>query len=313
MPARDVVELAVQAERLGYDYCMVADEGVHPDIYACLGAAALRTERIRLGVMTNGYTRHPAVTAAALATVNELSNGRVVATVLAGGSMVLGPMAIERVRPYRVVEDTIVAVRALWTGEEVTWEGTTCSLDHARLGMGPQHIPLWIASRGPMVLGLAGRVADGVVLTVKPDLGAAISVVDQAAADAGREPPTPMYLGRICYTTEMLEAQRRTLSFVLMDSPRRTLESLHLDPHAIETVQTAAKRNEPALVDPLVTDTLLERYQVAGSPAECSAELAAMVENHGLSTVLIDALSDDLHENLEVMGSSLSIIRGATQ
>ena len=45
MPSPDVIALAVEAERLGYDYCMVADEGVHPDIYACLGAAARETER----------------------------------------------------------------------------------------------------------------------------------------------------------------------------------------------------------------------------------------------------------------------------
>ena len=32
MPSPDVVALVVEAEQLGYDYCMVADEGVHPDI-----------------------------------------------------------------------------------------------------------------------------------------------------------------------------------------------------------------------------------------------------------------------------------------
>ena len=94
MPAGDVIAVAVEAERLGYDYCLVADEGFHPDIYVSLGAIARETDRITIGVMTNGYTRHPAVTAAALATVNELAPGRVVGTMMAGGSMVLGPMGI---------------------------------------------------------------------------------------------------------------------------------------------------------------------------------------------------------------------------
>ena len=163
MPSPDVIALVVEAERLGYDYCMVADEGVHPDIYACLGAAARETERIQLGVMTNGYTRHPAVTAAALATVNELSGGRVVATMLAGGSMVLGPMAIERHRPFRVVSDTLTVLSKLWSGETISWRGEHCALDGAQLGMGAQDIPIWIAGRGPLVLGLAGEVADGVI------------------------------------------------------------------------------------------------------------------------------------------------------
>ncbi len=116
MPARDVISVAVEAERLGYDYCLVADEGFHPDVYACLGAIARATDRITLGVMTNGYTRHPAVTAAAAATVNELSGGRLVVNLLAGGSMVLSPMGIERSRPARVVADALQAMRRLWSG-----------------------------------------------------------------------------------------------------------------------------------------------------------------------------------------------------
>jgi len=312
MPTGDVVALAIEAERLGYDYCMVADEGVHRDIYACLGAIAIETDRIKIGVMTNGYTRHPAVTAAAVATVNELAPGRVIATMLAGGSMVLGPMAIERKRPFRVLADSITAIRKLWSGDEVSWVGETCSLDHARLGMGRQDIPVWIAGRGPMVLGLAGRQADGVIFTVKPDLGAAIEVVNDAAARVGRPQPMRSYLGRICFTAEMLEGQRRTLSFVLMDSPPRVLRSLGLDEDEVATIAIAAQNNDPGMVDPLVSDRLLERYQVAGTPAECSVTLAKMVADYGLHAVFIDALASEIEENLEVLATSLTIIKGRT-
>lgn len=311
MPADDVISVAVEAERLGYDYCLVADEGFHPDVYACLGAVARATDRITLGVLTNGYTRHPAVTAAAAATVNELSGGRLVVTLLAGGSMVLSPMGIERRRPYRVVADCLQALRRLWSGQEVTWNGQTCSLDRARLGLGPQSIPVWIAGRGPRLLDLAGQQADGVVLTVKPDLGAALSIVTSAAAAAGRPRLRRFYLGRICYTPELLEGQRRTLSFVLMDSPRRVLESLGLAPAEIAVVEQAAAGNRPELVDELVTGELLRRYQVAGTPEECRAEVERLARDHSLSGVLIDALSSDLSENLAVLADSLPIIRGA--
>ncbi len=311
MSAGDVITVAVEAERLGYDYCLVADEGFHPDVYACLGAIAGATERITLGVMTNGYTRHPAVTAAAAATVNELSGGRLVVTLLAGGSMVLSPMGIERVRPYRVVADTVAALRRLWSGEEVSWRGQTCSLDRARLGLGPQSIPIWIAGRGPRLLDLAGREADGVVLTVKPDMGAALDLIDSAAAAADQPGPRRLYLGRICYTPELLEGQRRTLSFVLMDSPRRVLESLGLDPDRIAVIEEAADTNQPHLVDGLVTDELLHRYQVAGTPDECRTEVERLADEHSLTGVLIDALSSDVAENLAVLAGSLPIIHGA--
>ncbi len=311
MPADDVISVAVEAERLGYDYCLVADEGLHPDVYACLGAIARATERITLGVLTNGYTRHPAVTAAAAATVNELSGGRLVVTLLAGGSMVLSPMGIERARPARMVADSVQVLRRLWSGEEVSWKGETCSLDRARLGMGRQSIPIWIASRGPRLLGLAGQQADGVILTVKPDLGAALRLVEEAAAMAGRPEPRRFYLGRICYTPQLLEGQRRTLSFVLMDSPRRVLESLGLRCDEIAVIERAARANQPELVDELVTGDLLRRYQVAGTPDECRSEVEGLAREHSLSGVLIDALSSDLDENLAVLADSLPIIAGA--
>ncbi len=310
MAPGDVIEVAVEAERLGYDYCLVADEGFNPDVFACLGAIAGATERITLGVLTNAYTRHPAVTAAAAATVNELSGGRLVVTLLAGGSMVLSPMAIERSRPARVVADCVEVLKRLWSGDEVSWSGQTCSLDRARLGMGSQSIPVWIAGRGPRLLELAGREADGVILTVKPDLGSVLDLVASAAAAAGRREPQRFYLGRICYTPELLEGQRRTLSFVLMDSPRRVLASLGLSVEEIEVVERAAAENRPELVDELVTGDLLRRYQVAGTPDQCRAEVEQMARRHGLSGVLIDALSSDLSENLAVLQDSLPIIAG---
>ena len=311
MPADDVISVAVEAERLGYEYCLVADEGFHPDVYACLGVIARATDRITLGVLTNGYTRHPAVTAAAAATVNELSGGRLVVTLLAGGSMVLSPMGIERARPARVVADSVQALKRLWSGDEVSWRGQTCSLDRARLGMGPQSIPIWIASRGPRLLELAGHEADGVILTVKPDLGAALRLVEEAVAIAGRPEPRRFYLGRICYTPELLEGQRRTLSFVLMDSPPRVLQSLGLTSDEIAVMEHAAQTNQPELVDELVTDALLQRYQVAGTAEECRAEVEELAREHSLSGVLIDALSEDLDENLAVLADSLPLIHGA--
>ena len=310
MSAGDVISVAVEAERLGYEYCLVADEGFHPDVYACLGVIARATDRITLGVLTNGYTRHPAVTAAAAATVNELSGGRLVVTLLAGGSMVLSPMGIERARPARVVADSVQVLRRLWSGDEVSWRGQTCSLDRARLGLGPQSIPIWIAGRGPRLLELAGQQADGVILTVKPDLGAALSLVEEAAAMAGRPEPRRFYLGRVCYTPELLEGQRRTLSFVLMDSPRRVLESLGLSDE-IAVIERAAQTNQPELVGELVTGDLLRRYQVAGTAEECRAEVEELAREHSLSGVLIDALSEDLDENLAVLADSLPLIHGA--
>jgi 5,10-methylenetetrahydromethanopterin reductase len=306
MPAEAVVEIGIAAERIGYDYCLVADEGFHPDVYACLGAIARETDTMRIGPATNGYTRHPAVTAAAIATIDELSYGRAFVMLLAGGSMVLSPMGIPRNRPYRVVADTVEVLRALWSGETVDWAGELHSLRGAQLGSGRRDIPIWITSRGPLLLGLAGRRADGVLLTVKPDLDAALSIVGEAAA--GDRHPERIYLGRIAYTPEMVDEQRRTIGYVLMDSPERVLRSLGFDDAARQAVGQAAIDHDPEALIDLITDDLLHDYQINGTPEECSAGVAALVEEHGLDTVLVDVLSHDLDENLELLHATYKIL-----
>ena len=159
MSTKEIVDVAIAAEELGYDYCLVCDEGIMHDVYVCLGAIARETSRIKLGPVTNGYTRHPAVTAVALASLNELSDGRAVAMLVAGGTLALQPMGISREAPLGVMRDTIEIMRHLWTGETVTWEGKRHKLDSAQLGMSKQDIPIWMAVRGPKNAGYGRRVS----------------------------------------------------------------------------------------------------------------------------------------------------------
>lgn len=313
MAPNDVVTVACEAERIGYDYCVIADEGFRSDVYACLGAIAQRTDRIRIGPVTNGYTRHPAVTAAAVATLNTMSGGRAVITMLAGGSMVLAPMGIARDKPYRVVADAVTQMRRLWSGAEVSWNGERHRLDGAQLGAelmdpDPASIPVWLATRGPMLLRFAGRSADGVLLTVKPDLGEALAIVADGAAAASRPGPDRMYLGRICYTPQMIAEQLRTLPYVLMDSPPRVLTSLGFDEAGMAAVDRAAIDNDPSVLAPYLTDELLASYQVAGNPEECSAGIARLVADHALDVVVADLLSPDLEENIELLHRTHDIL-----
>lgn len=76
-----------RVEEAGFDSLWVADERLYRDVYATLTQAALASTRLRLGTAaTNPYVRPPALTAAAVATVDELSGGRTVLGLAAGGS-----------------------------------------------------------------------------------------------------------------------------------------------------------------------------------------------------------------------------------
>src|SRR5688572_32584408 len=90
LPSRSVAEmagLAARAEALGYDDVWLADERFFREVYACLTAFAQTTRRVRLGpCVTDPYTRHPALTAMAIATLDEIAGGRAVLGIGAGVS-----------------------------------------------------------------------------------------------------------------------------------------------------------------------------------------------------------------------------------
>ena len=174
-PAVVIRDLAVEAERLGFDRCLVYDEGLATrDVYATMTAIVLATERMAIGPgITNAYTRHPAQTAAAIATLDELSGNRAFLGIGAGGSLTLDPLALSRVRPVETVRQTISACRRLFAGEIVDLDAPTFAMRSAHLDFARADLPIWLAGRGPLMLDLGGAEADGVILDFvhKPSLG----------------------------------------------------------------------------------------------------------------------------------------------
>ena len=318
MGSAELVETIVSAEVLGYSYCMVADEGLMLDVYAVLGAAARATSTIRLGPVTNPYTRHPAATAAAIATIDEMSGGRAFITLVAGGTMVLHPMGIQRSAPLATMADTIDALRLLWRGEPVTWQGRRFSLEGAQLTTGTHSIPVWVAARGEKMLALAGTHADGLVLMVKSDLGDAFGLAEQArqaaraqpGAESAGSPLMRVYLDRLAYKPEMIEEAKHLYGYAIMDSPPRILKNLGLNDHDIANLKQAFERGGHEAVGQLVTDKLVAGYQIAGTPSECRSQLHHLIGANQLDAFFVNIISPGRSANRELLNEVVSIATG---
>jgi probable F420-dependent oxidoreductase len=180
------VALTRQAEASGFEYGWVFDSHVlWREAYPLLTLMATATERMRLGTcVTNPATREPTVTASVLATLNEISGGRMDLGIGRGDSArrVLGKSPTS----MAMLEESALVIRDLAEGRRVEYEGAWLELDWA-----PKYdVPLWIAGYGPKAMELAGRVADGVMLQLAdPDLIRwFVSQVHDAARAAGRDP-----------------------------------------------------------------------------------------------------------------------------
>ncbi len=289
---------------------MVADEGLMHDVYVVLGLLAESTSRIKLGAVTNGYTRHPAATAAAMATVDDISGGRAFLTLVAGGTMVLEPLGLSRDKPLSVVCESVELMRRLWSGDEVDWNGKRFALNKAQLAAGRgRQIPIWVAARGPLLLELAGEITDGVVLMGKGDLGDALELVDRGK-QARTEEFTRVYLDRLAYTPEMLAEAKTLYSYALMDSPDRMLRNIGLDHSQIDRLAAAIRDGGPSAVNELVTDEMVEGYQVVGTREECRDTLAGLVETHGLDVFMINIISPGLEANRGLLEDVLAMASG---
>ncbi len=184
--AARTVELTKAAEAGGFEYGWLFDTHVlFREPYPLLTLMAMNTTAMRLGTcVTNPGTREPSVTASALATLNEISGGRMDLGIGRGDSArrVLGKPPIT----VAGTEEAIKVIRDLVEGRAVTYEGTEITLTWS----GRWTLPVWVAGYGPLALAMTGRVADGVILQLAdPDLIRwFVSQVRAAAAAAGRDP-----------------------------------------------------------------------------------------------------------------------------
>lgn len=182
---RELVELAVEAERRGFESAFASDhfqpwrhEGGHaPFSLSWISAVGERTEHIKLGtsVMTPTFRYNPAVLAQAFATLGCLYPGRVIAgfgtgealneiaTGFRGAGEQDWPEFTER---FARLRESVRLMRELWTGERVSFEGEYYSTHDASIYDVPEGgVPVYIAAGGPVVAKYAGRAGDGFICT----------------------------------------------------------------------------------------------------------------------------------------------------
>jgi alkanesulfonate monooxygenase SsuD/methylene tetrahydromethanopterin reductase-like flavin-dependent oxidoreductase (luciferase family) len=148
------------AERAGFDLLTTGDsQSLWAEPFVSMTLAATWTTRPDLAItVSNPMTRHPAVVASACLALQQLSGGRFRYGIASGDS------ALRNIgtRPARVdeLEAYVCAVQALCRGAEAEWGGK-------RFGVHWHEAPtpVWIAAEGPRTQELAGRIADGVILS----------------------------------------------------------------------------------------------------------------------------------------------------
>lgn len=305
----DAVAVARAAEAAGFSVCRVYDEGlVTHDVYVVASAILMSTERMAVGPgITNPYTRHPAQTAVALASLDALAPGRVMSGFGPGGTLTLDPMGIERQQPLAALADLMTACRELWKGAIVNYSGTTIDLRSATLGSGAVDIPVWLAGRGPKVLELGGTLADGVMLDFLHEATLLESAVRVRAAGehVGRQ-PLLSYSTSVVLNRDDLEAVRPHMTYRLIDSPAEIRARIGLDDAARQRIRDAlADGLAAAAVE--VRDEWITPFILHGDEHSVRARFAELCERIGANEFILPVFNmPDPVEYVDRVGRVLS-------
>ncbi len=313
-PPSRVVELAKLAEGNGFDYVWAWDSHVlWQDVYPVFTLIAASTERVKIGpCVTNPATRDVTVTASALATLNEISGGRMVMGMGRGDSArrVIGkpPVTVEH------MEEACRQIRDLAEGREIDYGGTPLQLKWAN-----GTLPVWVAAYGPKALRAAGRVADGLIMQLAdPDIIEwSLGYVREGAEEAGRSFDDIQIMSAApAYVTEDLEAAREQVRwfpalvsnhvvdlvqrYATTELPRELTEFIEAREHYdyADHGRTGAEHAS------FVTDEVVDRFCVLGPPEACLAKLREL-EALGVDQFNIYSMVDDPAEIIRSFGRDL--------
>ncbi|GAB4457828.1 MAG: 5,10-methylenetetrahydromethanopterin reductase [Anaerolineae bacterium] len=298
LPPRQLVEIIQLCERLGYDQFWHANHKLDRDMTVGLTLAAVNSQRLQLGpFVADPYVIHPAMTAAMVATLDELSGGRAV-LVLGAGMMGFRAMGFERRKPLAAVAEAIEVIRRLWAGETVTLAGEVIQVKEARLGFPARpDIPIIVAARGDRMFRLAGRLADGAMIsTYATPAGVqhALDQISQGAQEAGRSPESVTAILRVdCCINDDERAARAAVKPIIAGSlgssypDRAFVEAVGLTvPAELEAIIREGDEERIWAAASLVPDEFVEQFAWTG-PAEQVAAQVAQVVDLGLTHITI--------------------------
>jgi probable F420-dependent oxidoreductase len=318
-PYTRLVEVLQNAEKEGFEYGWTYDSHIlWQESYALLAIAATQTQKIKLGhCVTNPGIRDPTITASWYATMQDISNGRMVMGIGRGDSS----RRVVGLKPVKVdeFERRLRMIKDLMNGRKVDWNDKELELTWVRDEL--PDVPMHVAGYGPRALGVAGRVGDGVIIQLAdPQIIQWIMATAREAAEAeGRDPDALQCI--VCapshVSDNLAEAREQVRWFPAMVSNHvmDLVEKYGADSDEIPTALTdfvkarkfydykdhsrvGAKHGE------FVTDEICDRFCVLGNTQQVTEKLREL-ESIGVDQFDIYLMTEGADETLVAYGKDV--------
>ncbi len=321
MPVRTIMELARHAEDRGFHSVWITEGLGYKDVVTQMAAVATATKRIGIasGIIPI-RTRTPLLLGNTFIALDELSGGR---AILGVGSGHPGPLqdfhGIRIERPVAFMRDYLSVIRLLYERESFSYEGRTFNVAPYERGFAPPspRLPIYIAALNPGMLGLAGELADGVImnLVTPPYLAEAQGIIAERARRAGRD-PGQIKLGSyvLCSLsdneTEALEVIRDMIAHYARDPFYEAMLRRAGFGDTLDEMADPLERGDLARAAAMIPEAMASALTMYGSKDRCQATLDGLAQA-GLQLAVLHPQMPKGTDHLKAIGELIDAFADA--
>jgi probable F420-dependent oxidoreductase len=317
-PYQRMIELMQLAEQHGFEYAWTYDSHIlWEESYATLPLAAAQTSKIKLGhFVTNPGIRDATITASWYATMQDISDGRMVMGIGRGDSS----RRVVGLKPVKVAEfeSRCAMIKELMNGRAIDWNEKELELKWVRKEL--PDIPMWIAGYGPKALAVAGRVADGVIIQLADPviIQWIMDTARRAAEEVGRDPgELKCIVGAPSHISDDLADAREQsrwfpamVSNHVMDLIERYGEDSEIPKDLTDFVKARKfydykdHSRVGAAHGEFVTDEIVDRFCVLGTTEDAAKKLKEL-ESIGVDQFNVYLMTHGQEETLKAYGDDI--------
>ena len=306
IPLKELVSLVKLAEDVGFEYAWITDHYNNNNVYETLALIAAETETIKMGPgVTNPYVRSPAISASAIATIDEISEGRATFGIGPGDKATFDALGIEWTKPVSTINAAIADINTLLAGEKT--EGGA-ALGGAKAVQ--EHIPIYMGAQGPKMLETAGEIADGVLINASnpKDYEAAMPMIKKGIGDQAKEFDVGAYTATSigADSDAAKNAAKIVVAFIAAGSPPPVIERHGLPEGFNEQMGAFLAKGDFGGAIGAVTDEALDAFSVCGTPDEFIPKIEGLAEMGVTQYVAGSPVGKDVEESIKVLGDVIA-------
>ena len=284
---QEMIELARLADDASMDSLWMSDHLCFRDSLVTSMALLASTKKIKVAAAPmSPYSRNPIITAMAIATMEEFSRGRVIASPGTGNAAALKEAGIESPHPLKTMREYVEILRRYLKGETIDFKGEIFQVNGAKMGFFPERpVPMYLTAVRPRMLQLGGEIGDGVLLSggCSPGYIAQCLVeINKGAAKGGKSLSQCDVAGFVTASVsndrrEAMEANKLFLAYIFRNVHHA--ENIRLGGGNVdqEGLAAAVAKRDWDAAKKFITDDIVLAHSVAGTPAQCRDQLESFI------------------------------------